>query len=112
LREIIDAFVLELRRGSIIIAVLSQLKKEQYGYALIPKLEEEGFKIDQGTLYPLLRRLEGQKILSSSWDVGSNRPKKYYVLTEFGSEVYAELIKEFKILSKSISNLTEGNKWL
>lgn len=109
MQEILDSTVLELRRGTIIIAVLSQLKTEQYGYSLISKLEKEGFKIDQGTLYPMLRRLESQKILSSSWDTGESRPKKYYCLTDLGSEVYSELLKEFDKISMSIKNL-RGDK--
>ena len=108
MQEIVDGFIMEIRRGAVMLAVLSQLKKEQYGYALIQTLNDEGFKIDQGTLYPLLRRLESQKILSSSWDTGSSRPKKYYVLTDFGHDVYKELVREFNKLSKSIVNLTEG----
>lgn len=109
MQEIVESFILEIRRGAVILAVLSQLKREQYGYALIQTLNDEGFKIDQGTLYPLLRRLESQKILSSSWDTGSSRPKKYYVLTDFGNEVYIELVREFKKLSKSIYNLMGEN---
>lgn len=110
MQEIIDGFIAELRRGSIILAVLSQLKKEEYGYALIQTLKKEGFKVDQGTLYPLLRRLENQGILSSSWDTGASRPKKYYILTEFGIGVYNELVKEFSNLSLSINNLMKGIK--
>ena len=108
MQEIVDGYINELRRGTVVLAVLSQLKKEQYGYALIQKLDEEGFKIDQGTLYPLLRRLESQKVLESNWDLGSNRPKKYYRLTDFGYEVYREFVREFNNLSQSIRNLTEG----
>ena len=50
----------ELRRGMIVLAVLSQLGEEQYGYSLLKLLSDQGLEIDQGTLYPLLRRLESQ----------------------------------------------------
>ena len=104
-KDLIDSTILELRRGTIILAVLSQLKSEQYGYSLISLLEKEGFKIDQGTLYPLLRRLETQKVLSSSWDTLEARPKKYYCLTDFGREVYDELVNEFDKITNAINHL-------
>jgi DNA-binding PadR family transcriptional regulator len=107
-QEIIDGIAQELRRGTIVIAVLSQLKKEQYGYSLMINLENYGFKVDQGTIYPLLRRLESQKILKSNWDTGEARPKKYYTLTDFGEEVYYELVNEFNKITKSIQKLTGG----
>ena len=73
INDITESFALELRRGSIILAVLSQLNEEQYGYSLIKKLSNKGFEIDQGTLYPLLRRLETQKLLESEWRLGESR---------------------------------------
>lgn len=110
MQEIVDSIVQELRRGTVVIAVMSQLKTDQYGYSLLAKLNDEGFPIDQGTLYPLLRRLESQKILTSSWDVRETRPKKYYSLTDFGKDVYEELIREFSKLMESILQLTEGRE--
>ena len=66
--ELFDSLVLELRRGTIILSVLSQLKQQQYGYSLIVLLQEKGIEIDAGTLYPLLRRLEKQELLESNCD--------------------------------------------
>jgi DNA-binding PadR family transcriptional regulator len=110
MQEIVESIVQELRRGTVVIAVMSQLKTDQYGYSLLTKLNEAGFPIDQGTMYPLLRRLESQKILTSSWDVREARPKKYYSLTDFGKDVYEELIREYSKLTESIVQLTEEKK--
>jgi DNA-binding PadR family transcriptional regulator len=74
----------ELRRGSVILAVLSQLKEEQYGYSLRNLLAEKGMRIDEGTLYPLLRRLESQGLLQSSWKIEDSRPRRYYRLNSTG----------------------------
>lgn len=107
--EILENIVSELRRGSIIIAVLSQLKKPEYGYSLIQKLGDAGFKVDQGTLYPLLRRLEKQGVLKSSWDTVESRPKKYYELTKEGLIIYDKLLIEFNLISKTINNLERND---
>ena len=60
-----EKLLLELRRGVLMLAVLSQLKNEQYGYWLKQSLDEQGMEINEGTLYPLLRRLEEQGLLES-----------------------------------------------
>ena len=65
--ESLENVVLELRRGVIVLAVLSQLNSEQYGYSLLKLLSDQGLEVDQGTLYPLLRRLEAQGLLQSVW---------------------------------------------
>ena len=77
--------LLELRRGVIAIAVLSQLNEEQYGYSLQKLLSEQGLEVDQGTLYPLMRRLEAQGLLQSSWRIGDEaRPRRYYGISSEG----------------------------
>ena len=80
----VENVVQELRRGALILAALSQLDDEKYGYALINQLEERGLEIDQGTLYPLLRRLEAQGLLDSKWNVEGARPRRYYVINKTG----------------------------
>ncbi|NEU32055.1 PadR family transcriptional regulator [bacterium LRH843] len=85
----------ELRRGTLTLAVLSQLRKPQYGYSLVQLLEQSGISIDQSTLYPLLRRLEKQELVTSTWDTSESRPRKYYVLSEFGLETFLQLKKEW-----------------
>ncbi len=96
-QKLLDAFIQELRRGSVVLAVLSQLEDSQYGYSLISKMAEKGFEIDQGTLYPLLRRLEGQGLLESEWVVADeSRPRRYYKLSDPGKEIYTALHAEWK----------------
>lgn len=105
--DIIQGLLGELRRGTIIIGVLSQLKEPQYGYSLVSVLEEKGMSIDPGTLYPLLRRLEKQLLLESSWDTNEARPRKYYVVTGLGREVYAGLCREWRALIASMENIVD-----
>lgn len=109
---IFDSLVLELRRGTIILSVLSQLKSPQYGYSLVVLLEEKGIAVDSGTLYPLLRRLEKQEILQSSWDVESTKPRKYYELSSYGKEIYEKLCTQWITMTDSISKLinVDGGK--
>lgn len=95
----------ELRRGVLILAVLSQLGAETYGYALITRLAENGPDIDQGTLYPLLRRLETQGLLQSSWNVEGSRPRRYYGITPDGAAVLAALAEDWRTLNAVMKNL-------
>ena len=86
---------LELRRGIIVLAVLSKLNQEQYGYSLINDLKKSGLEIDQGTLYPLLRRLESQGLLQSKWRIEADRPRRYYRLNDEGRDLLPRLVKEW-----------------
>ena len=97
--------LLELRRGVIIIAVLSQLDSEQYGYNLLKILSEKGFDLEQGTLYPLLRRLETQGLLDSSWKLEESRPRRYYVISKKGQETLPKLIEEWDGIVKLMQNI-------
>jgi PadR family transcriptional regulator PadR len=83
----------ELRRGILVLATLSQLVEPKYGYALMNGLAERGLEIEQGTLYPLLRRLEAQGLLQSEWNVEGSRPRRYYVISPDGLRLLA-LLKE------------------
>jgi DNA-binding PadR family transcriptional regulator len=93
--ESFENVILELRRGVIVLAVLSQLGEQQYGYSLIKRLSESGFEIDQGTLYPLLRRLESQGLLKSDWRIEADRPRRYYVLSDEGRSLLPRLKEEW-----------------
>ena len=93
--ESFENVILELRRGVIVLAVLSHLDQEQYGYSLIKSLADNGLEIDQGTLYPLLRRLEGQGLLQSAWRVETDRPRRYYVLSDEGRTLLPRLKEEW-----------------
>ena len=93
--ESLENVILELRRGVLVLAVLSRLDQEQYGYSLIKSLADNGLEIDQGTLYPLLRRLEGQGLLQSKWRVEADRPRRYYVLSDEGRRLLPRLKEEW-----------------
>jgi len=94
--ELTQNIALELRRGVIAIAVLSQLGEEQYGYSLLKLLSDQGLDVDQGTLYPLLRRLESQGLLQSDWRIADEtRPRRYYVISPLGRDVFNELKQEW-----------------
>jgi DNA-binding PadR family transcriptional regulator len=85
----------EIRRGILVLAVLSQMDTASYGYSLIQRLAERGLEIEEGTLYPLMRRLEKQGLLASEWEVSETRPRKYYRLSPLGREVLAQLTTEW-----------------
>jgi PadR family transcriptional regulator PadR len=90
-----ENLISELRRGTLVLTVLSQLDEEQYGYSLAQRLADHGLKIDQGTLYPLLRRLEEQGLLDSEWSVEGPRPRRYYRLNDTGREALRTLSSEW-----------------
>ncbi len=95
----------EMRRGEIVLAAMSQLMQDQYGYLLIKNLNEKGFEIGQDTLYPLLRRLEEQELLDSEWRVEDPRPRRYYRLNENGKDVFRQLSEEWRSQTEIIRRL-------
>ena len=97
----------ELRRGVLVLATLSQLKQAKYGYALIDELSKQGLDIDQGTLYPLLRRLEENGLLESEWNVEGSRPRRYYQISSTGEELLQGLTAEWQELVAVIEGLLE-----
>lgn len=103
--ELISSFIVELRRGTLILSVLSQLHTPEYGYSLVQKLEQKNTIIEAGTLYPLLRRLEKQRLLISTWDTTTTRPRKYYVLSAEGKKVYQRLKTEWQHLAIQLETL-------
>jgi PadR family transcriptional regulator, regulatory protein PadR len=98
----------ELRRGSLIVAVLAQLRIEQYGYTLRKALADHGMTIDEGTLYPLLRRLETQGLLESEWREEGKRNKRFYALSADGKQILEQLLAEWKSIESSLSQIVEG----
>lgn len=103
--DIIDNLIQELRRGVISLAVISQLEQEQYGYQILKLLAEKGFEIDQGTLYPLLRRLETQGLLESAWRIEDSRPRRYYVISPKGRAILPRLRDEWVKIAATIEPL-------
>ena len=96
---------LELRRGSLVLAVLTALRKEQYGYTLRKTLGEQGMAIDEGTLYPLLRRLESQGLLVSEWREEEKRNKRFYRLSADGRTILKQLLTEWQSISASLKGM-------
>ena len=95
----------ELRRGVIVLATLSQLRTPQYGYSLRQALADQGMVVEEGTLYPLLRRLEGQGLLASEWKIEDGPPRRYYTLSDEGKKLYAGLTTSWKNLVDTVDRL-------
>jgi PadR family transcriptional regulator, regulatory protein PadR len=105
--DLFEKLRVELRRGSLVLAVLGALREERYGYTLRQSLEAAGLPIEEGALYPLLRRLEAQGLLTSEWREEAKRNKRFYRLSEDGVGVLAQLLGEWNSISESILRLTE-----
>lgn len=103
--EIFDTLRLELRRGSLTLAVLAQLRTEHYGYTLRKALADLGLDIDEGTLYPLLRRLESQDLLTSEWREEGGRNKRFYKLSKNGRDILKLLLAEWNAINDSLNRI-------
>lgn len=103
--DIFEILRQELRRGSLILVVLAQLRTEHYGYTLRSDLAEAGIVIDEGALYPMLRRLETQGLLTSEWREENKRNKRFYRLSADGRIILARLIEEHRALTKSLEHI-------
>ncbi len=108
--EIFDSLRLELRRGSLILAVLAQLREEHYGYTLRKALADQGLAIEESTLYPLLRRLETQGLLASEWREEEKRNKRFYRLSTDGEEVLKQLIAEWHGINTSLETILKEDR--
>jgi DNA-binding PadR family transcriptional regulator len=106
----VDNMIQELRRGVIVLAVLSLLQEEQYGYSVIKLLAEKGLEVDQGTLYPLLRRLESQGLLESRWALEEARPRRYYVISPAGKQILPKLQEEWSKIVNTLEPLLYGER--
>ena len=103
--NLFDTLRLELRRGSLTLAVLAQLRSEHYGYTLRKALVDLGLDIDEGTLYPLLRRLEAQDLLTSEWREEGGRNKRFYKLSPDGRQILKQLLAEWKGINQSLDRI-------
>lgn len=99
---------LELRRGVLVLAVLAALREEQYGYSLRKVLIAAGIDIEEGTLYPLMRRLEGYGLLESEWRELDGRRKRYYIISNEGTSLLETLAREWRATTDSVRELLEG----
>jgi PadR family transcriptional regulator PadR len=103
--DLFENLRLELRRGCLALAVLSQLRAERYGYTLRKALAEAGMEIDESTLYPLLRRLETQGLLTSEWREEDKRNKRFYRLSPEGKVVLKQLVAEWQRINASLEGI-------
>ena len=103
--DLFESLRLELRRGSLILAVLAQLRREQYGYSLRMALAQAGVEMEESTLYPLLRRLESQGLLNSEWREEEKRKKRFYVLSPGGVSMLAALTDEWRGINASLDKI-------
>jgi PadR family transcriptional regulator PadR len=103
--ELFESLRLELRRGCLVLAVLAQLHQEHYGYTLRKSLAEAGLEIEESTLYPLLRRLETQGLLTSEWREEDRRNKRFYRLSSEGARIFGLLITEWKRINDSLNRI-------
>jgi DNA-binding PadR family transcriptional regulator len=97
----------ELRRGVVVLAVLSRLRTAQYGYSLRQALAEQGMPIEEGTLYPLMRRLEEQGLLASDWRIADGPPRRYYKVSAKGARLFAELTDSWHALVATMDKLLD-----
>jgi DNA-binding PadR family transcriptional regulator len=104
--DLVAGHVQELRRGTVVVACLALLAEPRYGYALLEDLDAAGITVDGNTLYPLLRRLEAQGLLTSEWNTDETRPRKFYRVSPAGSDLLDVLTAEWRALDTSISTLT------
>ncbi|MGA9039232.1 MAG: helix-turn-helix transcriptional regulator [Terriglobales bacterium] len=105
--DLFENLRLELRRGCLIVAVLAQLRVERYGYTLRKALADDGLAIDEGTLYPLLRRLETQGLLVSEWREEEKRNKRFYRLSADGEPILKQLLDEWQRINKSLDRILQ-----
>jgi len=103
--QLLDSLRLELRRGCLVVAVLAQLREEHYGYTLRKALADKGLAIEESTLYPLLRRLETQGLLTSQWREEDKRNKRFYRLSPAGEATLTQLLAEWRGLNTSLENI-------
>ncbi len=105
--DLFENLKLELRRGCLIVAVLAQLRQEHYGYTLRKALDDLGLAIDEGTLYPLLRRLETQGLLVSEWREENKRNKRFYKLSRQGELILQQLLQEWQTINASLERILQ-----
>lgn len=108
--ELLDAHLQELRRGSVVLASLIALQTPGYGYGLLDALEQAGVPVAGNTLYPLLRRLESQGLLTSEWDTSEARPRKFYRTSRAGIRLARELRREWQAIDNALNALTTGTE--
>jgi PadR family transcriptional regulator PadR len=103
--DLFENLRLELRRGSLVLAVLAALRSERYGYTLRKALSDNGLEVDENTLYPLLRRLETQGLLASEWREENKRNKRFYRLSADGEQMLVRLLAEWQTIHVAVNQI-------
>ncbi|MEU8254696.1 PadR family transcriptional regulator [Micromonospora inaquosa] len=106
--DVLRTHLQELRRGTVVVASLVALRRPDYGYALLQRLTDHGFPVDANTLYPLLRRLEDQGLLSSEWNTEESRPRKFYRTSDEGESMLGRLLDDLAAVQTSVTGLIQG----
>ncbi|MEW2431249.1 PadR family transcriptional regulator [Micromonospora sp. NPDC047644] len=106
--DVLRTHLQELRRGTVVVASLVALRRPDYGYALLQRLSDHGFPVDANTLYPLLRRLEDQGLLTSEWNTEESRPRKFYRTSDEGESMLSRLLDDLAAVQTSITGLIQG----
>ncbi|CCH17491.1 MULTISPECIES: PadR family transcriptional regulator [Micromonospora] len=106
--DVLRTHLQELRRGTVVVASLVALRRPDYGYALLQRLTDHGFPVDANTLYPLLRRLEDQGLLTSEWNTEESRPRKFYRTSDEGESMLNRLLDDLAAVQTSITGLIQG----
>ncbi len=99
----------EMNRGFLQILVLALLEKDMYGYSMVKHIEGLGYKVEENTLYPLLRRLEKNGWITSKWDLGEDRPRKFYAITADGRAMKAGLLEVWHNQNRILTEITKEN---
>lgn len=103
--SVLESQVQEMKRGTLVLAVLLCTDMRTYGYSLVTLLKERGLDIEQNTLYPLLRRMEQQGLLESSWDTSESRPRRYYIISDAGRTLRTGLLGEWRRMNLVIQGM-------
>ncbi len=106
--EILERFETEVKRGMMQVAIMCLLEQERYGYDIIKSLKDNGLGVEEGTLYPILRRLEDENLLTSRWETTGPRPRKYYVITAYGKDVRVKLLASLKAFGAAIERMEQA----
>ncbi|MDX2357758.1 PadR family transcriptional regulator [Dietzia sp. PP-33] len=106
---VLNTHLQEIRRGSVVLASLLACRSPRYGYALLTTLAEAGIATEANTLYPLLRRLESQGLLTSTWHTDDPRPRKYYETTELGTRTAERLHSDWLALGAGFAELRKAD---
>ena len=105
-----NLFSRELIAASSIPLVLAVLSKgESYGYDIMRQIKEASggdLQFSDGTLYPVLRKLEDKEMIASEWKVAENeKRRRYYTLTSKGKEYFKQEKETWELMNDLLKQL-------